>query len=43
MDGYIKYLNENSITQQIVSGEADYLALLLDSDYKSEEKEKIPR
>ena len=24
MDDYIKYLNENSITQQIVSGEADY-------------------
>ena len=43
MDNYIKYLNENSITLQIVSGEADYLASLSDSDYESNKKEKIPR
>ena len=40
MDNYIKYLNKNSITQQIVSGEADYLASWSDSDYESDRKEK---
>ena len=41
MDKYIKYLDKNNITEQIVTGEADYLASPLDSDYESNKKEKV--